>query len=260
MSTLDLIGHPPFGRLTVVKRAPNKGRRTAWVCECACGTTGRIVLASNLLGGTSQSCGCLRAERRHRSNFKHGMAKTTEYAIWYGMRQRCLNPSADSYANYGGRGITICERWANSFNAFLADMGPRPGLEYSIERVNNDLGYSKDNCVWDTWHAQNRNRRTNVLLTYNGKTQCAVDWARELHFPEHLVYVRIRWGWTIERALTTPVRERMITLDGRTESLAEWLRLKDMSGTTFRRRLAQGMSAEQALARPVDVRHRKKKA
>ena len=119
------------------------------------------------------------------------------------MKQRCRNPNNPNYKHYGGRGIDYIDRW-ESFDAFLADMGERP-VGMSLERKNNNKGYSKRNCVWASHAAQMRNRRTNHLLTLNGRTQCLQDWANELGFKAQSLYMRIHnYGWSVERALTTP--------------------------------------------------------
>lgn len=201
----DLTGLP-FGRLTALTRVPESGL-SRWICDCACGTTGIIVLASNLLrGNNTQSCGCLRKEVTTRRMYKHGMANTPEHKTWWNMRHRCLEPENHTYPRYGGRGITICDSWKDSFEQFFSDMGPRPSPKHTLERKNNSLGYSKDNCVWETRQVQVRNMRSNRLLTYNGKTQCIAAWTEELRLPQCLISSRLQRGWSIERTLTTPVQ------------------------------------------------------
>ena len=142
-----------FGRWTVVEEAKEKvGNRLAYKCECECGNI-RIVSGKNLRSGDTKSCGCLAKERVT----KHGMHGTPEYRVWGQMIQRCGNPNNERYANYGGRGIKVCDRWKN-FENFFTDMGTRKkGL--TIERKNNDLGYFLENCCWATRKIQARNRR-----------------------------------------------------------------------------------------------------
>lgn len=119
------------------------------------------------------------------------------------MLQRCRNPNNTNYANYGGRGIWVCERWL-VFTNFLEDMGERP-VGTSLERDDNSVGYHPENCVWATRKVQQRNRRSNRMLTANGVTQCAQDWANDLGVPMHTITTRIdRYGWSVEDAITTP--------------------------------------------------------
>lgn len=136
---------------------------------------------------------------------QHGMGKTRIYAVWNAMRARCSNPNNGSYADYGARGITVCERW-QKFENFLADMGvPAPGM--TLERKDNDLCYSPDNCVWAPRFVQNRNTRRNLFITYQGRTQILTDWARELDLPLLCIWKRLNRGWSVDRAFTQPVRK-----------------------------------------------------
>jgi hypothetical protein len=122
------------------------------------------------------------------------------------MRQRCNNPRDPSYARYGGRGITVCERWAN-FDAFLSDMGKRPSLKHSIDRKNNDGPYCPSNCHWATVREQARNRKDNVRLTAFGKTQILKDWAKDVGINYQTISARLSAGWSIEAALTAPKKQ-----------------------------------------------------
>lgn len=152
---IDLAGQR-FGRLLVLEKAKkNKTEKIKWKCRCDCGNE-RVVLAASLRGGKTKSCGCLLKEGSHKT---HGKSHTPEYKIWAGMIQRCTNPKTDNYKHYGGRGITVCERWRNSFEAFYEDMGHRPSKLHSVERINNDGNYEPDNCKWATKRKQSQNQQ-----------------------------------------------------------------------------------------------------
>jgi hypothetical protein len=200
----DLTGQV-FGRLTVLAFAGIKASRASWLCRCKCGTQKEVV-GQHLLRGSSKSCGCLSREQSISRSTTHGKFGTPEYRTWTGIITRCCNSRNHGYARYGGRGITVCERWRSSFEAFYEDMGDRPSPRHSIERVNNGLGYSKENCVWATPSQQARNRRSNRLLTFNGQTKSLVEWAEELGMQPDTLGRRLKDGWSVERALTTPVR------------------------------------------------------
>lgn len=134
----------------------------------------------------------------------HGQNKTTEYKIWCGLIQRCENPNNPRFADYGGRGIKICERWRRSFMDFLRDMGQRPSTNHSLDRIDNNGGYELTNCRWATRQQQQRNRKTNRLLTLNGATKTVAEWAEFLGLSEHLIRSRLQIGWTATRTLSEP--------------------------------------------------------
>lgn len=135
----------------------------------------------------------------------HGLSRSSEYETWNRMKARCYNPKDPSYKYYGGRGITVCERWRNSFLAFLEDMGKRSG-NLTLERKDNNGNYELDNCKWATWTEQQRNRTDNHFLEFNGRKMCITDWAKELRIKPQGLFNRLRRGWSVERALTTKVK------------------------------------------------------
>jgi hypothetical protein len=194
----DLTGRQ-FGMLTVLRRAgsfPNgKGTNPGWLVRCRCGTEKRV-RAGNLTTGRSTSCGCALT--------RHGMYGTPEYAAWTSIRQRCENPRARSFPNYGARGIRVCPRWRASFEAFLADMGRRPTPRHSVDRIDNGSDYTPDNCRWATPTEQQRNKRTTRLLEADGRVMSLAAWAEETGIGRTTITERIRRGWSVSRAVTTP--------------------------------------------------------
>lgn len=163
----DLTGQR-FGRWTVLHFQDTARKMTRWACRCDCGRE-VIVLGNSLRRRLSVSCGC--------SRWKHGRRTVNEYKAWHAARSRCTNPSNEHWAEYGGRGITMCERWQQSFDEFFRDMGPRPdGL--SLDRIDNDGPYSPENCRWASQLTQQSNRRTTLTATHNGETLTIKEWAR----------------------------------------------------------------------------------
>lgn len=199
MSVTDRTGER-YGRLVVLSRAENKVEpsgsvRAQWNCACDCG--GEITVPGHSLSrGLTRSCGCLMREKES----KHGMARTPVYRVWNLMKQRATNPENARWADYGGRGITLCEAW-HDFEAFYRDMGDRPhGM--TIERVDNNKGYEPGNVIWADRLTQANNRRVSVFITFNGKTQTAAEWGRETGLGKATIYRRLARGWSVERALT----------------------------------------------------------
>ena len=207
--TINLIDQK-FGRLTVLRyNDRDKNGNSRWLCRCNCGKE-TIVLGNNLKRNHTQSCGCLWKEVMFVSHIKHGhhtRVTTTElYAVWAAMIQRCTNPNNKQWKDYGGRGITVCNRW-RKFEDFLEDMG-EPPLGLTIERIKNDKGYCLDNCYWATPKEQARNRRSNHLITCFGKIQCIAAWSEETGIPHKTLRRRItELNWSPKRALTSPVRK-----------------------------------------------------
>jgi hypothetical protein len=199
-----------YGRLLVVGycgRAPGGAR---WLCRCDCGRE-TVVRRGSLTSGRTTSCDCLRVERAIAANTKHGHAYrenrgSPEYKARHNIISRCHNPNTPRFADYGGRGITVCERWRESFENFLADMGLRPSPRHSIDRIDNGGNYEPGNCRWATRWEQMTNRRNNRLLTCHGKTQCLSAWAREVGISVNSLRGRLDAGWPLERALFIPQR------------------------------------------------------
>lgn len=166
MKKIDLTGQR-FARLLVIKKSYSK-KTTNWECLCDCGKTS-IVYNGNLRNGNTKSCGCIKNEKIGALQKTHGETdKSTEYNSWKHMKERCISKKYKRYANWGGRGITMCERWLgeNGFINFLADMGRKPSPNHTIDRTDNDKGYSPENCRWATPLEQGNNQRTNVMVLH----------------------------------------------------------------------------------------------
>lgn len=193
-----------FGYLKVIGFGGRGDTETFWFCKCVCGNI--IKTRTHTLNSKRvKSCGCETLNLGAASRSRHCASKngkmTPTYKIWQGIKTRCKNKVNK---DYGGRGITICERW-QKFENFLADMGEKPeGL--TLDRKDNDKGYYKENCRWATRAEQQNNRRNNIIIVYNQKKQTRTQWAREFKISPDLVYRRIKRGWPIERALTEPAQ------------------------------------------------------
>jgi hypothetical protein len=195
-----------FGRLTVLRRDASKHGRAFWFCLCDCGLE-RSVSGCHLRCGQTQSCGCLRAERQLQVHTKHGGKGSAEYRCWRSMLQRCSNPRNASWARYGSRGITV-DPALQTFEGFLEAIGPRPSPRHSVDRIDNEGHYEPGNVQWALPKPQARNRASNRILIYDGRSQSMAGWAEEMRLPYPVLQKRLGAGWAIERALTTPVAAR----------------------------------------------------
>ena len=144
-------------------------------------------------------------------NYSHGLSGTPEYDAWGNMKKRCFNPNYQSYSNYGGRGINVCDRWKNSPENFLADMGLKPTPKHSLDRIDNDGDYQKDNCKWSTHVEQQNNRSSNRFITIEDVTLTITQWEKKMGYGENVILMRLKRGWSEYRAVMTPVRQRKKT-------------------------------------------------
>lgn len=253
--TVDLIGQK-FGKLTIsewVGKASlgiaKKDMGDFWLCLCECGET-TVVAGRWMKNGNTSSCGC--------NATKHGMTGTRIWNAWTGMNGRCSRSNSDDYPNYRGRGIVVCDRWKESFSDFYADMGDPPTKSHTLDRVNNDLGYSPENCRWATPKQQNRNRRSNRWVEWNGEVKTMAEWGEDpritsIGINQAYLGIRIRGGWSIDSAMTTPIfLGKAITFQGETLSMAEWSRRVGAKegNNIVSKRLRYGWTVEQAIATP----------
>lgn len=175
-----------------------------------------------------------------RDQESHGMAYSAEYRVWCNMRQRCANPKNNSYPFYGGRGIRVCDRWFNSFEAFIADMGKRPSDDHTLERKNVDGNYEADNCIWALRSVQYSNRRSNVMVSLNGEILTLAQAAVKLGITPNALYRRLGRGIPLEEALTSDRLERNVTRyehKGERLTLGEWAKRLGFTPDSMRRRL-----------------------
>jgi hypothetical protein len=193
----DLTGKR-FGKLTAKKFSHRKGAHYYWQFKCDCGN--QVVTRADDVGKAVFSCGCLHKEKVT----THRETKTRLHRIWIGMKNRCNNPKTKDHKNYGGRGIIVCEEWKNSYQNFR-DWANANGYSdsLSIDRIDNDKGYSPNNCRWVSQKYQTNNRRSNHLITFNNVTKTVTQWEEFLGFPRNLVFNRLALGWSVERSLTT---------------------------------------------------------
>ena len=205
---IDLTGQR-FGRLTVITRAGStKHGQTMWICKCDCGRTA-TVRGDHLTRDATKSCGCYQKEWAKESATSHGDSDTRLYGTWRNMINRCKNPHVGGYPDYGARGIEVCEEWKNSFEAFrdwaLAN-GYRDDL--TIERKDTNGNYCPENCCWATMKEQQNNRRNSHNLEYNGQVKTIAQWANHTGIAENTIRSRLKYGWSIEKALTEPVHTK----------------------------------------------------
>lgn len=238
MKRPKLVGQR-FGRLVVLER---KGtdifEKALWECKCDCGNL-TTTTTSLLKSGKTKSCGCLVFENGKYLK-THGMSRSSEYSIWRGMLDRCYNEKSVAYHRYGGRGITVCDEWRTSFEAFYRDMGPRPSVNHSIDRQRNNEGYKPNNCHWATSLEQSNNRETTLIYEYQGEKKSLMEWCQQLNMKYSLVYHRIKvLGWEFHEAIQ-PIEVLPVTYEGDTMLLKDWCDLLDLKYNSTYLRILRG--------------------
>lgn len=202
-----------IGRRVVIsyegKRKFGSKTLCSWKCRCDCGNVD-IVSSSTLLAGNS-SCGCATRDSTKSRRFVHGCSKSKtrkqspEYAAWAAIKKRCTRKTSHDFKDYGGRGIRVCERWANSFSNFLLDVGYRPSPSHSLDRFpDNDGDYKPGNVRWATQIEQQRNKRSNRIISCFGRTMCLSEWAEITGISRLTISKRIKRGWSVEKSLSSP--------------------------------------------------------
>lgn len=241
-----------FGNATALSDAGlNRYRQRIWNCQCDCGQP-FVAVASAIHRGRVRGC----ARRCLVTNPSKANPRP-ERAIRDNMIARCHCPTNKSYPRYGGRGIMVCDRWRNSFDDFLADIGPRPSAQHSIDRIDGTKGYEPSNCRWATYTEQARNTRRNHLVTMNGETRCIAEWVELLGVPERRVRTRLQRGWDPTEALTTPFQRwsprQAVTVVafGQSLRLCEWADRLGCRPEVISGRVRRGWSAEDAVSKPT---------
>lgn len=201
-----LVGRK-FGRLTIMSASGFKGRFRVALCRCDCGNIGKYEV-QKLKSGNTGSCGCLKKEHNRAYFTTHGCTKTPLHRVWLSIRDRCLNKNCKVYPSYGGRGVTICNEWENfeAFQAWAISQSYRKGL--TVERVDNNAGYSPENCILATRATQNNNKRNNVVIEYRGEKLNLAQWAKKLGVNRETIKWRVKAGWSTERIFTTPMNHQ----------------------------------------------------
>lgn len=238
MDKIKIVIGQIFYLLTVIsleeKRALNGGY--IWKCQCSCGNI-TSVRADSLKNGTTKSCGCLVKE----ITTTHGQSYSVEYQTWASMKDRCSNSNSENFINYGGRGISVCDRWLNSFENFYNDIGDRPSDDHSIDRINNDGNYEPGNCKWSTSEEQNNNTSRNKFYNYNGKNYSIEQLSKEYNINENTLTTRLSRGLTIEEAINKPIGEH----SGNT--VMKLSKETGINNKTLYSRLRRGYSIEEAI-------------
>lgn len=262
-----------FGYLTVFERVANVDGNARYRCVCDCGNTSEVY-GRHLYHGTTRSCGCLRVTARkiHGFNSKKDKRKYKFYRAYHSMLYRCFNKNNTDYHHYGGRGITVCERWQGSsgFENFVADMFPSFVLGLTLDRIDNEKNYSPENCRWADRNIQTSNTRRNINITANGETLTITEWSRRTGLTYPKITRRLANGWPPEEALFTPANiikrpnnidpyVRNITVDGVTLSIADWVKRTGISGNTIRGRLRRGWAPEKAVSTSVVIKNNEKR-
>jgi hypothetical protein len=253
----DLTGMV-FNRWTVIERDITRNKHTYWKCRCSCGTL-KSIESGSLIMGSSKSCSCLVADNNRDRLTTHGRTESVEYGIWCNIKVRCLNKNGQDFHNYKGRGITVCQEWIDSFEAFFNYIGERPTPYHSIDRINNDGNYCPGNVRWATKWEQANNTRVNRLLEFKGETNTLAEWGKIFNIKPGIIHKRLKRGWSMEDALTIKENEtniktfphRFIEYNGISKTLSEWAIYSGIQKNTLFERIKRGWPIEKALTTPV---------
>lgn len=256
----DNLTSQTFGELTVIERGPTKHSHVQWFCRCSCGTR-TLVRHDNLMGMRTRSCGHLRKHRKSitkREARRRPFHMTPEYFVWQAIKTGTTNKHTLAYQFYGAQGVTMCDRWRDSFEDFKADVGMKPSPDMLLSRLDKSKPYEPGNVVWSTRTETMRNRVDNHNITWNGKTLCLQAWSELLGVSAATLSQRLaKWGVSVRTFRLGPMpqshnaRTHMLTFDGKTQCLAAWSRARGIKESTVRARLSDGWSVADALTIPT---------
>jgi hypothetical protein len=226
-----------YGRVVAIRECgKSSSGDLKWLFKCDCENE-FIANGYHVRTGKVISCQKCSAERVRKASIKHGESNSPEFSIWTGIKSRCYNKSTKAYKNYGGRGITICNRWLESFDNFLSDMGRKPSAKHSIERINNDGNYEPNNCRWVTIEKQANNKRNNRKLTINGITKNMAEWAREHNLSSSAIIFRLRKGLSGEDLIAKSQIYGSLSFNGVTDTLKGWSARTGLKQSTISMRI-----------------------
>lgn len=258
----NLIGKK-YGQLTVIGLSDKmSGRKSYWYCQCDCGNEVKV-RSDRLTTGNTLSCGCLKKaqDRINLTKFhRHKESHTKLYGTWLNIKQRCLNPNNKSYVNYGGRGITICKEWSESYENFR-DWSLNNGYadNLSIDRIDVNGNYEPSNCRWANAKQQANNRRSNLEITYNSETKTLMQWAEVFNLPYSAVIQRYKRG-VREDELFAPLNikymPKVVSYNGESHNLAEWARIYNLNRRTVQERYNKGIKPPELFEKPKKRQHR----
>lgn len=244
-----LNGVTVFGDYTVIGEGKDSPKNRYALCLCKCGAVKDVDVAK-LRSGRSTCCkGCAAKSPKRITNLRHGMAGSAEYNAWSSMIDRCYREKSHNYQRYGGRGIKVCDRWKSSFDNFLSDMGLRPSPNHSIDRIDNDGDYRPDNCRWATPTQQQANRRVTRTAVYRGKEVPISELERKAGLPRGVMAARLDLGWSVERAMSEPGRNKRPThfVFGEFLTTKQICERFGIERQAFNRRIRQGWAPEDAV-------------
>jgi hypothetical protein len=259
---VNLLGET-FGYLRVVAGPFIEDGCTWWMCACDCGNETKV-RSNSLRAGDTKSCGCYARSQTSIRSKTHGMSKTAIYRTWRCMLSRCYYEKDRCYSIYGGRGITVCDRWRESFENFYADMGDKPSSKHSLDRIDSDGNYCPTNCRWATPTEQANNRRNSLRVCINGISKSLADWAEFYGTKLNTIDTRIARGWSYEEAVCGRPRKprahhtNLYFVDGAYLSAKEAAKKYGIAQSTVRERLNRGWTIEEALTTPIQEKSKPK--